>query len=368
MSRFPLPHQNDITTAGEELVKTGRVLLLTPSHGSGGGIERYLETLEWAIVAQQANCQRVDLGRAGIRGHAVMLARGRALLRASSQPVRLIVGHAALLPVAALLAREPAVCGIWVLCYGTDVWSARLHPRRMLERSLMRWRDVHVVAISGFTAGAVGVDCHATILPPALSQKWFDTLVASAASVHRGPGFRLVTAFRLEAWREKGLPELIDAVATLGRNDIHLTICGSGDPPGDLLHFIKGRSWCTLRAGLTDDELAQQFAAADVFVLATRTSNGRYSTGEGFGLVLLEAQVAGTAVIAPAHGGSWDTYVEGVTGVAPADETAEALARVLDELLGDPARLAWMGKRAAEWARESWAPERYTQLVARRML
>jgi glycosyltransferase involved in cell wall biosynthesis len=84
--------------------------------------------------------------------------------------------------------------------------------------------------------------------------------------------------------------------------------------------------------------------------------------------VLLEAQVAATAVIAPAHGGSSDAYVEGVTGVAPADETSEALARVLDELLGNPARLAWMGKRAADWARESFAPERYAQLVARRLL
>jgi glycosyltransferase involved in cell wall biosynthesis len=84
--------------------------------------------------------------------------------------------------------------------------------------------------------------------------------------------------------------------------------------------------------------------------------------------VLIEAQLAGTAVIAPAHGGSWDAYVEGVTGVAPADETAEALARAIDELLANPARLALLGKRAADWARESFAPERYVQLVARRLL
>ena len=295
-------------------------------------------------------------------------ARAETLLRASSEPARLVVGHRALLPVATLLAREPSVCGIWVLCYGQEVWSAGLRPRRMLERSLMRRPDVHVVAISGFTAGALGVDCHATILPPALSQKWFDTLAAAASSVHPAPGFQLATAFRLAAWREKGLPQLIDAVAALGRNDIHLTICGSGDPPQDLLRLLEDHSWCTLRAGLTDGELAQQLAAADIFVLATRTSHGRHASGEGFGLVLLEAQVAGTAVIAPAHGGSSDAYVEGVTGVAPADETAEALARVLDELLGDPARLAWMGKRAADWARESFAPERYAQLVARRLL
>ena len=134
------------------------------------------------------------------------------------------------------------------------------------------------------------------------------------------------------------------------------------------MRFLEVYSWCTLRAGLTDGELAEQFAAADVFVLATRTSRGRHASGEGFGLVLLEAQVAGTAVIVPAHGGSSDAYVEGVTGAAPTDETAEALARTLDELLGNPTQLAWMGKRAADWARESFAPERYPQLVTRRVL
>ena len=264
-----------------------------------------------------------------------MLARGQTLLRASSEPVRLVVGHRSLLPVATLLAHEPTVCGIWVLCYGAEVWSGGLRPRRMLEHSLMRRRDVHVVAISSFTAGVLGVDCRATILPPALSQKWFDTLAASASSARPTPGFQLATAFRLEAWQEKGLPQIIDAVAATGRDDIHLTICGSGNPPPDLLRLLEDHSWCTLQPEPTDAELAQQLAAADVFILATRTS-GRNASGEGFGLVLLEAQIAGTAVIAPAHGGSSDAYVEGVTGVAPADETAEALARVLAELLGNP--------------------------------
>jgi phosphatidyl-myo-inositol dimannoside synthase len=352
----------------ERIANRGHVLLLCPSRGLGGGIERYVETLQWALDAQEVSCQRVDLNGAGVRAHAAMMREARILLRGSSQPVRLVVGHQALLPVATLLASESNVSGISVLCYGQEVWTGRFRPRKIIERSLMRRKDVHVVAISSFTAGALGVDCHATILPPALAQEWFDTLAATASSVRRTAGFKLVTAFRLAAWREKGLPELIDAVASLGRDDIDLTICGSGDLPPDLMRSVKAYSWCTLRAGLTDGELAQQFADADVFVLATRTCRGRLASGEGFGLVLLEAQVAGTAVIVPAHGGSSDAYVEGVTGAAPTDETAEALARTLDELLGDPTRLARMGERAADWARESFAPQRYPQLVTQRLL
>lgn len=123
--------------------------------------------------------------------------------------------------------------------------------------------------------------------------------------------------------------------------------------------MIGEHGCCTLRSGLSDQDLALQLATADLLILATRTRRGRRACGEGFGLVLLEAQVAGTAVVAPAYGGSKDAFIEHITGVAPVDETAAALANVLDRLLKDPTRLEQMGERAAEWARECFAPESY---------
>jgi glycosyltransferase involved in cell wall biosynthesis len=160
----------------------------------------------------------------------------------------------------------------------------------------------------------------------------------------------------------------VEAVTALGRPDVCLTICGSGNPPAGLLRIVSEYSWCTLRPGLSDDDLARELAAADLFVLATQTRSGRGSVGEGFGLVLLEAQAAGTPVVAPAYGGSHEAYVEGVTGVAPADESAEALARTLDDMLKDPERLVWMGRHAAQWIRQAFAPEHYAQLAVRRLL
>ena len=125
-------------------------------------------------------------------------------------------------------------------------------------------------------------------------------------------------------------------------------MCGSGAPPADLLAHVRGYPWCALRPGLTDAELAAQFAQADLFVLATRTRPGRRPCGEGFGLVLLEAQVAGTAVVGPAHGGSPDAYLDGVTGATPRDESVAALSQVLTAA-SQPARLADMGARGAPW-------------------
>ena len=348
---------------------TDRVLLLSPSRGLGGGIERYVKTVEWAFAAEGIHCQRLDLSRSGALAHARLLARGRAILRADKKPIRLVVAHRALLPVAALLVRDTAVCGVSIVCYGSDVWDSRWRLRRTLERRLMRGAGVRVVACSNFTAGALMRDCRATVLPPALSREWLDTLAAAAAGKPgRSTGIRLATAFRLADWQTKGLPQLVKAVTALGRPDVCLTICGSGNPPADLLRLVSEHSWCVLRPGLSDDDLARELAAADLFVLATQTRSGRGAVGEGFGLVLLEAQVAGTPVIVPAYGGSREAYVEGVTGVAPTDESAEALTRILHDLLKDPARLASMGKQAAQWAQQTFAPERYAQLAVRRLL
>jgi phosphatidylinositol alpha-1,6-mannosyltransferase len=348
---------------------SGRVLLLSPSCGLGGGIERYVATMEWAFLAEGVECQRLDLSGTGATAHARLLSQGRASLKKGSEPTRLVIAHRALLPVAALLARESVIYGVSVVCHGSEMWDPRWRPRRILERGLMRRASVRVVAVSNFTAGTLMRDCLATVLPPALSRLWLDTLaVAAATKPDRGPGIRIVTVFRLTQWRTKGLPQLIAAVTALGRQDIFLTICGSGNPSADLLRLVAAHPWCVLRTGLNDDDLARELAAADLFVLATQTKSGRGAVGEGFGLVLLEAQAAATPIIAPAFGGSREAYVEGVTGVAPTDESVEALASTLHDLLKDPTQLAWMGECAAQWSRQVFAPEQYARLAVKRLL
>jgi glycosyltransferase involved in cell wall biosynthesis len=352
------------------------VLLLAPSRGLGGGIERYVATVESAFADQGVGHQRLDLSRPGPAGHWAMLGEAKTALAGIGQdrPVRLVLAHRALLPVAAVLARHRPVSGISVICHGSDVWGARSGPRWLAESWLMGRPDVRVVAVSSFTAGAlfpgtVGQGRTATVLPPGLSRTWFSEL-ADAAAAERAPrqGLGLTTAFRLDDWRDKGLPQLTAALATLDRTDVRLTVCGSGQPPADLMSHVSRYPWCRLRPGLTDRALAAQLAGSDLLVLATRTRSGRQASGEGFGLVLLEAQVAGTAVVGPAHGGSPGAYLDGVTGATPRDESVAALAEVLGSVLREPARLAEMGTRGAAWAQASFAPDRYAALAVDRLL
>jgi glycosyltransferase involved in cell wall biosynthesis len=234
---------------------------------------------------------------------------------------------------------------------------------------MLRSKHVRAVAASSFTAGALAQVCPATVLPPGLSQDWFDTLVrAGDLAKSQKSGLHLVTAFRLASWQGKGLPQLLAAIASLKSADIHLTVCGSGRPPPDLLEALRAHPSCSLLTGLSDSELARELADADLFVLATRTTTSHPTSGEGFGLVLLEAQVAGTPVLAPARGGSRDAYVDQMTGIAPTDESADALASVLDNLLRDPKLLSQMGGHAADWARMAFEPRRYASLVIARLL
>jgi glycosyltransferase involved in cell wall biosynthesis len=350
------------------------VLLLAPSRGLGGGIERYVETVRSAFDDAGVFSRRLDLLRPGPAGHRALLAASGAELAAMTRPARVVIAHRALLPVAAMLARTHRTGGISLICHGSDVWGTRWSPRSALEGWLMRRPGVRLVAVSSFTAGTLVARGPAAVLPPGLSRTWFGELVQAADRV-RCPGdgtprqtVEVMTAFRLAEWRDKGLPQLTAAIGALGRPEIRLTVCGSGAPPPDLLDHVRRYPWCTLRQGLADTELAVQYARADLFVLATRTRPGRRPCGEGFGLVLLEAQVAGTAVIGPAHGGSPDAYLDGVTGATPRDESAPALGRVLGQLACRPDRLEEMGAQGAALSRARFAPGRYAALAIDRLL
>jgi phosphatidylinositol alpha-1,6-mannosyltransferase len=111
-----------------------QVLLLAPSRGLGGGIERYVQTVQSAFAEREVACQRLDLARPGLAGHRALFAEAAAALDASAgRPHRVIVAHSALLPVSALLSRTRQVSGVSVICHGSDVWSSPADPRARVE-------------------------------------------------------------------------------------------------------------------------------------------------------------------------------------------------------------------------------------------
>jgi phosphatidyl-myo-inositol alpha-mannosyltransferase len=161
----------------------------------------------------------------------------------------------------------------------------------------------------------------------------------------------------------KGLAVLLDAAASLP-DDVTLWIIGQGPETDALKAKHSGNTRLHWLGRVDDEELAQRVAGADVFCAPSLH-------GESFGVVLLEAMASGTAIVA--------TDLPGYKAVAKPDEHAilvppedsDALAKALNDLLGNPTRRAELvaaGKqRAEDFAMPKLAAayaEIYTSLLA----
>ncbi|WP_230203067.1 glycosyltransferase family 4 protein [Parafrankia discariae] len=349
-----------------------RVLLLAPSNGLGGGIERYLWTIEECLRGGGGDVHRLDMRRPGRDTFPVPRARfvigALAAARGQWRPDVVVAGHPNLIPVAAAVARLTVARRAFVVCYGDDIWAMRRRDRALLHRDAA----LVPVAISSYGAGVLAATSQGPIIRPGLAPSWRAELLAQGArrSASATPGGTsgvptLLTAFRLAAWEGKGLPVLLDALTTVRRalGAVRLVVAGHGPAPEDMLTLIRAHEDVIVHETPGDADLARLYAAADLFVLCTRTRPRPPYGGEGYGMVLLEAQLAGCPVVGPARGGSGDAYQDGLTGVTPRDESAEALSAVLIDLLADGPRLARLGRQAAEWAEATTRPQDYTGRV-----
>ena len=144
-------------------------------------------------------------------------------------------------------------------------------------------------------------------------------------------------------WERKGGPVLLEAFERVRARhpSARLEVVGRSGrdtPPGVTFH---GR--------LPVTEVASLLRRSDVFCLPTRA--------EPFGVVFIEAMLAGLPVVGTALGAQTDFIVPGRTGeLVPPDDPA-ALATALVRLVGDEQRTRRMGRCAAAFAHErySWA-------------
>jgi len=280
----------------------------------------------------------------------------------------LVAGHPSLIKSAAGAASLGGARRVPVLCYGADIWRMPSTDRALLARHPL----IYPVTVSSFSAGALAGTRLARLLPPGVPAAWRAALLAEGARRRPHPPVpTLLSVFPLASWSDKGLPTLLAALeltrAELG--PVRLVVAGQGPAPGALHELLSATPDAELLESPPDEALARLYATADLYALCTRTrTGGADASAEGYGLTLLEAQLAGCAVVGPAHGGSRDAYQEGVTGLTPADESPRALAEVLAGLLRDRARLTRIGRRGAEWAASVTRPDDHQRAVFQTLL
>lgn len=157
---------------------------------------------------------------------------------------------------------------------------------------------------------------------------------------------------------EKGVDILIDAFARLHATSYaHLLIVGDGAERSRLVALASGMERIRFSGRLSGAALLAAYAAADVFVAASRR--------EPWGLVVNEAMAAKLPVILPDCFGCLDDLVRpGETGLVVPVKDAGALARAMLDLAADPDRRNRMGI-AAEQLIAVWTIEAQASLVMR---
>jgi glycosyltransferase involved in cell wall biosynthesis len=147
---------------------------------------------------------------------------------------------------------------------------------------------------------------------------------------------------------DKGIADLVDAMAMLNRDDVRLLLVGpfeDGDPlPLSVRRRIADDPRIVHVEWLDDPRLA--YAAMDVLGFA--------SAREGLPNVVLEAQACGVPVVGYAATGTVDAVREGHTGLLVPVGDVTALSESIQLLLDDRDRLGAMGRAAHEWVRSSF--------------
>ncbi len=140
-------------------------------------------------------------------------------------------------------------------------------------------------------------------------------------------------AFAGRLVHEKGLQELIKALPLLREElpGLRLVVAGTGQQLADQQDRAARYGVADLIdwAGFLDaGRLAELYAAADLVVVP--------SLYEPFGMVALEAQLAGVPVAVSDTGGLAELVEPGVTGLRFAPESPAAIAAAVREVVADP--------------------------------
>jgi phosphatidylinositol alpha-1,6-mannosyltransferase len=361
-----------------------KVLLLASSYLGVGGVEAYTRLLGRAMLAAGADIEVLSLlgGEMPVHeapgrylGHRGSRPRGWTYARLLSAALGrgrrydlVLCGHVSVLPIGMALHEMFRVPYVGV-AHGIDVWGPVAWPRQ----SALRRAD-RMIAVSRFTAGMLaevhGVprDRIAVVHPVPDSG-----LVARADRMRRrsdaAPVTLLTVARLVEAERYKGCDSVIRVLPQLRASSgaVRYVIVGDGDDRARLEGLARDTGVAdavAFRGYLTGDDLAVEYQNSDVFVMPSVTERRRDGwTGEGFGIVYVEAAAFGLPVVAGSGGGAPEAVRDGLTGFVLDGRDARALANALARLARDPMLRAQMGEAGRQWVREHFTFERFRREI-----
>ena len=327
---------------------TGRrriLALTTDSFGGRGGIAKYArdtirtmaarpDVAEVVVLASLVPDQPgllppgvrlIDRSRAGKAGYVAEAAR----IALAGGFDAVWIAHAALAPLGWLAAaRAGAKLGISL--HGSEVWSKGRASREWAIARAYLLMPVSRVTLNRFVAARGGHARPFAILPGTVDLGRFMPGPKPAALVQRyGLGGKrvMLTVSRVgEDQNEKGFARIILQLPRLIKRwpDLVYVIGGGGSERGRIEAIVAAaglESRVVITGYIEPAELADHYRLADAFILP--------SSGEGLGIVLLEAQACGIPTIAS----SLDGGAEAIAGMGWAVDPHDAAA--VEQALGE---------------------------------
>jgi phosphatidylinositol alpha-1,6-mannosyltransferase len=244
--------------------------------------------------------------------------------------------HVYMAPLGALVARLSGA-KLVVQVHGIEVWG----KVRGLRRAALEACD-WIVSVSRDTRARILGECdnapETILVIPNTVHEAFEPMDHDAARIKFGLNAHpvLLAVGRLSAQEQyKGQDRVIRALKTLVPNHPNLlfVIAGDGDDRNRLetLAAQEGVGENVRFLGqVPQEDLNALYNAADLFALP--------STGEGFGIVFLEAMAAGTPAVGLAIAGAKDALADGDLGFCVTeDQFTEALRTILSQIEHAPA-------------------------------
>lgn len=333
-----------------------RILLLcTDAYGGHGGIALFNRELLAALVAQPWCDEVVVVPRViphrnedPIPAKVTFLedaAKGALRYMRTIRAVRrerfdlVICGHVNLLPVAAVVSRDPLL-----ITHGIEAWHHLRDP--FSERFLHRCRGI--VSVSALTRDRIlawsGYRGATFVLPNAVRLERYGMRPKDPGLVARyrlGGKRVLLTVGRIVSQeRYKGFDEVIEVLPELPPDVVYLVAGGGNDTPRlrAKTHDLGVADRVVFTGLFAEEEKPDLYNLADVYVMPSR--------GEGFGFVFLEAMASGVPVIASSQDGGREAILDGQLGLLVDPTNQAAIRAAIEELLlpghrGIPAGLGY---------------------------
>lgn len=340
-----------------------RVLLVSPgAFASTGGIQTYnrslLKALHELLAASGGRCETLLLEDRneqldpryfvpvqprprGFGGGRVAFALAVLTRVRRGAPDLVIFAHVHFAALGLLARAARTRSAQWFIAYGLDAWEPLPWARR---RGLAGAEAVLSISqdTQRRTARANGLAPERLALLPCSLDPFWQAPSAPLQATPADPAAPvLLSVSRLDARDAyKGIDRVIEALPSLLPRFPRLSyeIVGEGSDGARLEELacrLEVSGHVRFRGRLPNDELAEAYDRASLFVLP--------STGEGFGIVYLEAAAHSKPSLAARAGGAGEVVENGVTGRLVDGGDGPALARTLAELLARPEELQRLG-------------------------